>query len=294
MIMEGRVLKGVGGSYTVRDGDGNLFVCRARGRFRKEKVTPTVGDCVLFDTGNDVTEGYLLEIQPRKNLLRRPPVSNVDLVAVVVAWQTPSPDMLLVDRLLAQAEGWGVPALLIVNKCDLADPCAVHTLLSGYRHLLGVYPVSALTGEGMDALRPVISGKVFCVAGASGVGKSSLLRYFTGEDLLVGSVSERLGRGRHTTRHVELYPTEENGYVVDTPGFSLLEMDRMDPALLADAYPDFAPYRNECRFTGCRHVKEFGCAVKAAVEVGEVDAGRYQRYVRLVEELNELWRERYE
>ena len=294
MTQEGRVLKGVGGFYTVRSEEGALYTCMARGKFRKEKLTPTVGDYVEFDPGDAVTEGYLLRILPRKNLLRRPPVSNVDLVAVVIAWKDPDPDMLLADRLLAQAEEWGLEAALVINKCDLAEPEAVEDLAAGYRHLAGVLPLSARTGAGVDALRPLIRGKTFCVAGASGVGKSSLLRYFAGEELAVGSVSRRLGRGRHTTRHVELFPTGDGGYVVDTPGFSLLEMDPMDPLRLAGLYPDFFPYRENCRFVGCRHLKEPGCGVKAAVQDGHIHPGRYQRYVQLMDELEEMWRNRYE
>lgn len=294
MTYTGRVLKGIGGFYTVCDEEGVLYTCMARGKFRKDKLTPTVGDYVEFDPGSDTQEGYLLRILPRKNQLRRPPVSNIDLVAVVVAWKDPLPDMLLVDRLLAQACELGLEAVLIINKCDLAEPGAVEEMAAGYRHLAGVIPISAQTGEGVDALRPLMAGKTFCVAGASGVGKSSLLRHFAGEELAVGSVSQRLGRGKHTTRHVELFPVEGGGYVVDTPGFSLLEMDPMDPAKLAELYPDFAAWREDCRFTGCRHLKEPGCAVKAAVETGEVDAARYQRYVQLMAELDEMWRNRYE
>jgi len=291
--MTGRILKGVGGVYTVMDGAGGLHTCFARGRFRLEKTKPLVGDRVEFQPQKGEEDGYLLKILPRRNELRRPVAANVDLLALVAAPE-PSPDWLLCDRLLADAARLGVEACLLFNKCDLASPKEAESALAGYGHLPMASSVSAATGQGLDKFLLFSRGKTLVLAGQSGVGKTSLLNRLLPEgERETGELSARISRGKNTTRHAELLRIGENTFAIDTPGFSLLEMEPMEPRELAGCYPDFAPYREECRFSGCLHDREGSCAVREAAEAGRVDAGRYERYKVLLAEVKELWRNRY-
>ena len=290
--MEGLIIKGVGGLYTVLAG-GDFYQTKARGRFRREKMTPMIGDRVEFcpaEAGEDF--GYILKIKPRTAQLERPPVANLDLLLVVLACRSPQPDLLLADKLLLKAFQIGVEAVVAINKIDLApfETIAKQYRLSG----LEVFPVSVQTGEGLDALKTRMRGYICAYAGQSGVGKSSLLNALTGKDKMeTGSVS-RIERGRHTTRHVELIALDASTWVADTPGFSLLETDLMDPGQLKSLYTEFAPYEGLCRFNGCNHVNEPGCAVKQAVDQGLLSEQRHERYKLLYQEFNEKWRLRYD
>ncbi|MGI6316596.1 MAG: ribosome small subunit-dependent GTPase A [Christensenellales bacterium] len=287
--MRGRILKGVGGLYTLRS-DGRDYLCRARGRFRKDKLSPIVGDFAEFVLPADEGEGFITELLPRRNCLKRPLLSNVDMLVTVVAAADPLPDWSLVDRLLTQAEKYGMEAVLAVNKSDLGQETAEEAK-KVYRHL-PVLSLSAVANQGLDALQDCIGDRTVVLAGPSGVGKSSLLNRLLPESALVGEISDRLKRGKHTTRHTQLFSVGK-GYVADTPGFSLLDMDLMDPAELAALYPDFGPYSEQCRFTGCIHYTEPDCGIKAAVEGGKIDSRRYKGYIRLLAELTEQWRNRY-
>lgn len=295
MAQTGRILSGVGGFYEVEAEDGVRHTCRARGKFRiQEDMTPAVGDWVRFAPKVGEEDGYLLEILPRRNRLLRPAVSNIDLMAVVLSASRPQPDLMLADRLLAQAEGARIRACVCINKCDEAKPGVMEALAGQFRHLQ-TFPVSARSGQGVAALRQAAGKGVLCLAGQSGVGKSSLINALCPElDLETGSVSRKIGRGRHTTRSVQLLPLPEGGFVVDTPGFSLLEGDAIPPEELMHRYPDFAPYWDDCRFAGCLHDKEPDCAVKAAVAAGHIPQARHARYCQWVEELQEQWRNRYD
>ena len=291
--MTGRIIQGIGSFYTV-ESEGQCYVCKARGRFRKQRISPLVGDFVEFQPADSEDgEGFIEEILPRNSELLRPPVANVDVIFVTVAASSPEPDLLLVDRLLVRAHRAGIEAKIIVNKTDLdggmAEEIARQYGSAGYE----VFHVSAKQGVGLDALKAAAQGKTIAFAGQSAVGKSSLLNALCpGLSLETGSVS-RIERGRHTTRKAQLIPMQ-GGYLADTPGFSLLELDTMEPELLAECYPEFAPYEGKCRFLGCQHLNEPDCAVKDAAQQGAVSRERLERYAVLHQELKEKWGKRYD
>ncbi|MCL2748258.1 MAG: ribosome small subunit-dependent GTPase A, partial [Oscillospiraceae bacterium] len=281
----GLILKGVGGFYTVLSPDGPV-VCRPRGRFRLEGVKPLPGDrvrCVRLPDGQGRIEG----ISPRRSVFTRPPVANVDTMVIIVSRAIPISDPFLIDRIAALAARRGLRVVVCVNKIDLVPASALYDTYhgAGYETLC----VSALTGEGMPALRAAlaVAGGVSAFVGNSGVGKSSLLnRLFSDFALPTSEVSVRGGRGRHTTRHVELLPVGEGAWVADTPGFSLFDMDRMEtipPEEVKELFPEFLPWGGACRFTGCLHLSETGCAIWAAQRRGEIAASRFESYKRLVE-----------
>ena len=291
--MTGRIIQGIGSFYTV-ESEGQRYVCKARGRFRKQRISPLVGDFVEFQPADrEDGEGFIEEILPRNSELLRPPVANVDVIFVTVAASSPEPDLLLADRLLVRAYRAGIEAKVIVNKTDLdggmAEEIARQYGSAGYE----VFRVSAKQGVGLDALKAAAQGKTIAFAGQSAVGKSSLLNALCpGLSLETGSVS-RIERGRHTTRKAQLIPMQ-GGYLADTPGFSLLELDTMEPELLAECYPEFAPYEGKCRFLGCQHLNEPDCAVKDAAQQGVISRERLERYAVLHQELKEKWGKRYD
>ena len=293
--MEGIILKGLSGFYYVDGGDGRLIACRGRGKFRHQKLTPLVGDRVVF-TSLEGDSGILEEILPRKNQFRRPAVANIDQLVVIASGAVPVTDPFLIDRVVSIAEGRECEPVICINKCDLdaAEELYRTYLRAGFTTLR----VSAETGEGIDRLAAVISGKVSAFTGNSGVGKSSILNALEpGFRLQVGEVSEKLGRGRHTTRHVELYRLSSGAIVADTPGFSSFDTEEMElrpPEELQNTFREFAPYLGRCRFTGCAHVKEKGCAVLEAVRAGEIPKSRHESYVRLYQQAKEVpeWQRR--
>lgn len=291
--MTGRIIQGIGSFYTVESG-GQRYVCKARGRFRKQKISPLVGDFVEFQPANSADgEGAIEEILPRSSELLRPPVANVDVIFVTVAAASPEPDLLLVDRLLVRAHRAGIEAKIIVNKVDLDNGMAEEIARQYGSAKYEVHCVSAKNGIGVEALRNAVQYKTIAFAGQSAVGKSSLLNALCpGLMLETGAVS-RIERGRHTTRKAQLIPMQ-GGYLADTPGFSLLELDTMDPELLAGCYPEFTPYENRCRFLGCQHLNEPDCAVKDAVRQGLISRERLERYTMLHQELKEKWGKRYD
>ena len=291
--MEGIILSGIGGFYTVRDDCGACHTLRAQAKLRRQRLTPLVGDRVTFQPGERGQNGWLDAILPRRNQLVRPPVANIDVIGVVVAAGTPAPDLLLADRMLMSARKSGMEAALIVNKCDedgaLADDIARQYEKSG----AAVFKTCAVTGEGVDALRAALRGRVHALGGQSGVGKSSLLNRLYGFSRETGSLSEKIERGKNTTRHCELIPLPDGGMALDTPGFSLLELALCDPFELRHLVPEFEPFEGECRFAPCAHVSEPGCAVRAAVDRGEIPRERWERYCELFEDMRIRWRERY-
>lgn len=283
-MSEGMIRKALSGFYYIDDGQ-RVVTCRARGKHRHVGVSPLVGDRVRFTLLADGS-GALDEILPRKNEFYRPAVANIDLLVVVASQAIPVTDPFLIDRVAAIAAARGVETLVCVNKCDLepGDDLARIYERAGFPTLR----VSAETGEGMDALREAIAGKVCAFTGNSGVGKSSILNALEGSgSLATGEVSDKLGRGRHTTRHVELFRLSCGALAADTPGFSSFDVDKMElerKEELQYAFREFAPYLGKCRFQDCAHVKEKGCAVLEAVRVGEIPPTRHQSYVRLYEQ----------
>ncbi|MGB9802599.1 ribosome small subunit-dependent GTPase A [Desulfofundulus sp.] len=289
MLQEGTVVKAYGGHYYIASGR-EIFDCTLRGRFRREKKQVLVGDRVTFRLE---ARGYgvIEEIHPRRTTLVRPPVANVDRALIVFAVKDPEPSTFLLDRFLTQAEHAGVRPAICFNKMDLGTE-PVSNIIGAYRR--AGYPVvctSALDGSGLDELRVLLEGHITVFAGPSGVGKSSLLNALVpGLELKTGEISRKLGRGRHTTRHVELLCLPGGGLVADTPGFSSLYLPEMKREELGEYYPEFLTYRDGCRFTGCLHFQEPDCAVKKAVEAGEIAAFRYENYLRLLKEVMEMER----
>ena len=287
--MEGIILKALSGFYYVDGGDGALTACRGRGKFRHQKLIPLVGDRVRF-TPLGEGAGILDEILPRKNQFQRPAVANIDQLVVIASGAVPVTDPFLIDRVVSIAEGRDCEPVICINKCDLD---AAEELYQTYRKAgFLTLRVSAETGKGIPELASAIAGKVSAFTGNSGVGKSSILNALEPEfRLQVGEVSDKLGRGRHTTRHVELFRLSSGAIVADTPGFSSFDTEGMElrrPEELQYTFREFAPYLDQCRFTGCAHVKEKGCAVLAAVKAGKIAPSRHASYVRLYEQAKEV------
>ena len=288
--MTGTVIEGRGGFYTVRAG-GQSYTLRAQKKVRRQGLKPVIGDEVTFTPGAGGQHGWLEEILPRASCLERPPVANVSGLALVVAL-VPETDWLLVDKLLVACSLSGIAPLLIVNKVDLGR-AAFDTARAVYRAAgLAVAGVSCETGEGLSALAARLSGGLFALAGQSGVGKSTLLEKLTGHRAEAGALSARIARGRQTTRHTTLI--EAGGLrLIDTAGFSLLNLDGLAPEALRDHYPDFAPFSGTCRFSPCLHAGEPGCGVRAACDAGAIDPRRLANYRALLSLLREQWRNRY-
>ena len=283
---EGRILRSISGFYDVQTPKG-LVTCRARGSLRRGD-SPLTGD--LVEISVEKGKGMVEKILPRRNKFIRPAVANVDALVVFAANVNPVTEPFLIDRVAAIAGDQEVPVYLVVNKCDLdpaLDLVRIYTK-AGFK----VICTSAETGEGVEELRNLIRGKLTAFTGNSGVGKSSVLNRLCPElNLPTGEVSEKLGRGRHTTRHVELYRLEKETYVADTPGFSSFDTDQMEVILkenLQYAFPDFGPYIGDCQFRDCTHRKEPGCAVTAALAAGEIEPTRYDSYLRLYEKASQI------
>lgn len=287
---QGIILKALSGFYYVAvDGaPGQPVACRARGKFRHQKITPLVGDRVQITRLTDTT-GMVDEIMPRKTEFRRPAVANVDQLIIIVSGAVPVTDPFLIDRVVSVAESRGCEPVLCINKCDLNDGRELEAIYHGAG--FPVVRLSAKTGQGIDELRGLISGKVSAFTGNSGVGKSSILNALEPAfDLMVGQVSDKLGRGRHTTRHVELFDLGHSTLVADTPGFSSFdsEGDELPSAgELANSFREFRPHLENCRFVGCAHIKEQGCAVLEALEDGKISPSRHAGYVRLYQEVKD-------
>ncbi|MBR2572008.1 MAG: ribosome small subunit-dependent GTPase A [Clostridia bacterium] len=292
--MEGWIVRGVGGFYYVTDAEGSVYELRAQAKFRRQKLKPVTGDRVRFTPGPAGENGWVEEILPRRNLLVRPPVANIDRAVVQVSASVPKADLLLADRLLLAAFRSEIEPVLVVNKSDLAPEEAL-AIARQYRGCgIGAFAVSAAAGTGLQELRSALAGRISAFCGQSGVGKSTLINALYGFRLNTGDLSGKIARGRHTTRHTELRPTPDGGMVLDTPGFSLLSGDLMEPVELKQWYPEFLPYEGMCRFEPCAHDREPDCAVRKAVQDGAIDRQRYERYRTLLEETRIRWRERYD
>lgn len=292
-MKQGTLIRGFGGFYAVRDAEGQEFTLRCKKKFRRLGLSPLVGDEVLFTPGEGEEHGWLEEILPRSSQCLRPPVANVSLLLIVVA-PVPEPDLLLVDRMMVRARAQGMDMLLVVNKCDLDEGLAQELQAQYAGAQVPVYAVSAESGQGLAALRERMGGRLCCLTGQSGVGKSTLLNALLGLSLETGEISRKIQRGKNTTRHAELL-VKDGLRVLDTAGFSLLELDGgMEPVILKEYYPEFAVYEGKCRFEPCYHDREPGCAVTAACGEGAIHPQRLARYRALLAEVRQAWRERYD
>ena len=287
-FMTGLIVKAISGFYYVY-ADDTVYECRARGAFRKDGSSPLVGDRVDFSL-DSADKGVIEKIHPRKNFLVRPAIANLDKLFIVSSFITPAPNLLIIDRLTAICHFYSITPIIVFNKCDLGDFSYYREIYekSGYTTIVA----SAQSGEGIELLKKELEGCVSAFTGNSGVGKSSLLNLlFPQLNLQTGEVSDKLGRGRHTTRHTELFKHSFDGYVADTPGFSSLDTQYLNLEFkekLAECFPDFSEYVSGCRFVDCAHVGEMGCSVVAAVEAGKIQKSRFESYKAIFNELKDL------
>ena len=286
-MTKGRIMKALSGFYYVNTENG-LVECKARGRFRKEGITPLVGDWVEITV--EGKRGTVEQILPRTNSFVRPAVANLDMLVLLVSQVIPVTEPYLIDRVTAIAGNQNVPVVICVNKSDLTVETSLAQIYTNAGY--DVVTTSAVTGEGIEQLRNLIQGKVVAFTGNSGVGKSSILNCLSPSlEIRTGEVSEKLGRGRHTTRHIELFDLDADTFVADTPGFSSFDTDQMEIVLkenLQYAFPDFAPYIGSCQFHDCAHLKEPGCAVTKALAEGAIEPTRYDSYCKLYEKAKEI------
>lgn len=285
--MQGIIIKAISGFFYV-ESDGEIYECKARGAFRKKNIIPIPGDYVEFDyTDNN---GIINEIFPRKNTLVRPPVANIDKLIIVSSYKTPSPNTFLIDRVISIAESKNIEPIIVFNKTDLGDFCDFRKIYqdAGFKTIV----CSAVTGEGIDEVKSCLENSVCAFAGNSGVGKSSIInKIFPELSLKTGDVSQKLGRGRHTTRDVSLFRVN-GGYLADTPGFSSFDLEKCERILKDDlpfTFREFKDYLNECKFSpSCSHTKEKGCAVIEAVNNGTIARTRFESYCRLYDEVKDI------
>lgn len=288
--MEGRIIKGIAGFYYVHVPQSGLYECKAKGIFRKENRKPLVGDevqiCILDEKDR---EGSIEEILPRKNQLTRPAVANVDQAALIFSVDDPRPNYMLLDRFLVMMARARIPTCLCFNKKDLAKQEEMDAIEEMYKKSgCPVIFTSVRTGEGIRRMDELLEGKITVAAGPSGVGKSSLTNSLQREvQMETGTVSKKLKKGRHTTRHCQLIPVRENTYLVDTPGFTSLYLENMEKEELRFYFPEFQPYEGQCRFQGCTHTLEPDCAVNQAFKEGEISPSRYESYLNLFAELKD-------
>ena len=286
--MIGKIIKLISGVYSVQTVEG-IYLCRAKGSFRKSGISPVPGDDVEITALPDMT-GRIEKILPRRNYMIRPNVSNVDALCYVSSFSLPTPFPFTIDKMLVIAQNQGIETILVFNKIDLPDEDDVKRLSEKYEALgYHVHRVSAKTGDGIDTLQKALANKTVVFAGNSGVGKSSLLNTLYPElSLTTGEISEKLGRGRHTTRHIELFEAN-GGLIADTPGFGALELDgyKIERASLQDYFPEFASFTDECSFLNCAHIDERCCGVHTAVENGDICPDRYSSYRQIYQYLKE-------
>lgn len=286
-ILNGKILKGIGGFYYIETADA-VYECKARGVFRKQKITPLVGDDVTITIRSN-GENTIDSIHPRKNFLVRPPVSNIEQLFILSAACNPSPNLFLIDKMTAIAINKGIEPIIVFTKCDLMDLSEFEKIYknAGFKTIC----ISSVTKDGIDTVKEWISGKVSAFTGNSGVGKSTLLNSICeGLNLDTGEISEKLGRGRHTTRAVELYKVC-GGYVADTPGFSSFDIEKNESVDLEDiqyCFPEFQPYLGKCKFVSCSHTVDKGCAVLEALSDGKIEKTRHESYKAMYSEAKEL------
>lgn len=288
--MTGKIIKGIAGFYYVHCADQQIYECKAKGIFRNKKIKPLVGDNVEITVlSTEPPEGNIDRILERKSELIRPAVANIDQALVVFAIQEPEPNLNLLDRFLVMMETAGIPVTIVFNKIDLSNEAAMEHYRSIYEP--AGYPVmfiSTYDASGIGAVRQFLKGKTTALAGPSGVGKSSLTNQILPQAKMeTGTISEKIKRGKHTTRHSELFCLDENTYLMDTPGFSSMFVEDMEPQELKDYFPEFVPFEDACKFFGCVHIGEKVCGVKQAVEEGKISKNRYENYRLFYQELKD-------
>ena len=288
--MKGKICKGIAGFYYVHDGHSRIYECKAKGIFRNQKIKPLPGDNVEFTVLSEAeSEGSITAILPRKNQLIRPAVSNVDQALVVFALTSPEPNFNLLDRFLISMEQQNLPTVICFNKQDLDSGAKEQECRERYRDSGNtVVFASVQQEEGMESIRELLRGRTSVLAGPSGVGKSSLMNHLQPEAAMeTGAISEKIQRGRHTTRHSELFYLEEDTFLMDTPGFTSLNITGIEAGDLHGYFPEFLPYEANCRFLDCVHVGERDCGVKKALEEGKICRGRYENYLQIYQELKD-------
>lgn len=286
--MTGKIIKGIAGFYYVHDRVSKVYECKAKGIFRNRKIKPLVGDDVEFTVLDEKEQtGNIVDILERKNQLIRPAVANIDQAMIVFAVTDPEPNLNLLDRFLITMEMQNVPVVICFNKKDLGTEEKISALRAVYEAAgYLVYLTDAKSGEGLSEIKDLLRGKTTALAGPSGVGKSSLTNEIQPEaGMETGTISEKIKRGRHTTRHSELFFVEQDTFVMDTPGFSSIYVEELKPEELSFYFPEFEPFVPECRFLGCVHVGERECGVKTAVKEGKIAKSRYENYRLIYEEL---------
>lgn len=281
--MQGTIIKGIGGFYYVKASQ-NVYECRARGVFRKQRITPAIGDIVEIEA--DGEKGSIVDILDRRSYLVRPPVANIDTMLLVSAASSPEPNLFLMDKMLVNAEISHILPVVCINKTDLARRDDLTDIYKSADY--EVFTVSAEKNEGIQELTGYLKGRTTAFAGLSGVGKSSLLNIITDGKLETGSVSEKIQRGKHTTRHVELFELSDGGFVLDTPGFSSLEIEGIKADELWQYFPEMRDSRNKCRFRGCSHINEPDCYIKDKLKNGEILPSRYESYVQIYNQLKSV------
>lgn len=290
LSMQGKIVKGIAGFYYVHVVESGLYECKAKGVFRKEKIKPLVGDIVEIDIlDEEEKKGNIVEILERKNELIRPAVANIDQALVVFAVTKPKPHFNLLDRFLIMMESKEIPVILCFNKKDIATEPEIQELKDIYEICdYQMVFTSALQEENVDELKELLRGKTTAIAGPSGVGKSSLINIFQPDaNMETGSISEKIERGKHTTRHSELIWIEDDTYIMDTPGFSSLYTNEFEKEELKYYFREFEEYEGQCKFLGCDHIHEPNCAVKQALEEGKIHPVRYKNYLEMYNELKD-------
>lgn len=282
-VLVGTIIKSIGGLYTVKSFD-TIVECKARGVFRKNNVSPVVGDRV------EVSNGVISKILPRKNFIVRPPLANLDIMVFVVSMTKPSPNLSLLDKFIAVCEYKNITPIIALTKVDLAD---YHKVYNIYNNIgISVFVIDYTKGSTQTELKKILANKVCAFTGNSGAGKSTLLNAIDSTlNIPIGEISEKLGRGRHTTRHAELYQLDNGGLIADTPGFSTFETNKYDiikKEHLAECFREFSPYVNSCKFTDCSHTKEKGCSVISAVDSGNISKSRHASYCEMFENAKKI------